>query len=441
MTATRILFPIYLLLFTFAANSHLLVCAEHTFIPLVIAILLFLNLLSGAVSIRTKSLRLRILHHGTTLLRIFLWSIIPSAIAHCVFLIAIPKEKWLSVLWSAIFCIVFEALIFWIGIICVYATSFELQIKQRVVGIICGLIPIANLIVLLNIIKKTKKEVAFELDKEKLNRARAHQRLCATKYPLLMVHGIFFRDFRYFNYWGRIPKELTNNGAEIFYGNHQSALPIASSAQELYDRIKEILAVTGAEKVNIIAHSKGGLDCRYAIEKLGAAPYIASLTTVNSPHKGCLFADYLLEKIPEYIKIKVAETYNSALIRLGDKNPDFIAAVTDLTAKRCAELFPSEEGYDGIFCQSIGSVLRKARSGKFPLNLSYHVAKHFDGENDGLVGERSFHFGERYTLLTSRDMRGISHGDMIDLNRENLDDFDVREFYVGLVAELKQKGL
>ena len=37
--------------------------------------------------------------------------------------------------------------------------------------------------------------------------------------------------------------------------------------------------------------------------------------------------------------------------------------------------------------------------------------------------------------------RGISHGVMIDLNRENIKGFDVREFYVQLVRELKEKGL
>ena len=34
-----------------------------------------------------------------------------------------------------------------------------------------------------------------------------------------------------------------------------------------------------------------------------------------------------------------------------------------------------------------------------------------------------------------------AHGDMIDLNRENIDGFDVREFYVQLVADLKKMGL
>ena len=36
--------------------------------------------------------------------------------------------------------------------------------------------------------------------------------------------------------------------------------------------------------------------------------------------------------------------------------------------------------------------------------------------------------------------RGISHGDVIDLMREDIPGFDVREFYVGLVRGLKEKG-
>ena len=62
-------------------------------------------------------------------------------------------------------------------------------------------------------------------------------------------------------------------------------------------------------------------------------------------------------------------------------------------------------------------------------------------DNDGLVSTDSFPWGERYTLLTSNSPIGISHGDMTDLNRTNLPDFDVREFYVQLVADLKERGL
>mgnify|MGYP000700723878 CR=1 FL=1 len=56
----------------------------------------------------------------------------------------------------------------------------------------------------------------------------------------------------------------------------------------------------------------------------------------------------------------------------------------------------------------------------FRLIFSHHLVKYFDGPNDGLVAENSFPWGCDYTFLTTNTKRGISHGDMIDLNRENI---------------------
>ena len=117
---------------------------------------------------------------------------------------------------------------------------------------------------------------------------------------------MFFRDSAKFNYWGRVPKELEKNGATIFYGEHQSAASIENSADELAKRIKKIIDETGCEKLNIIAHSKGGIDTRMAIHKFGIQPYVASLTTINTPHRGCNFSDYVLNKMPENIKNGIA---------------------------------------------------------------------------------------------------------------------------------------
>ena len=75
------------------------------------------------------------------------------------------------------------------------------------------------------------------------------------------------------------------------------------------------------------------------------------------------------------------------------------------------------------------------------MNFSYLLARLFDGPNDGLVSETSAKWGESYTFLTASGKRGISHGDVIDLNRTNIEGFDVREFYVELVADLKTRGL
>lgn len=136
----------------------------------------------------------------------------------------------------------------------------------------------------------------------------------------------------------------------------------------------------------------------------------------------------------------MAKTYNAVLKKLGDPNPDFLAAVNNLTASFCSEFNNKFPDVPGIMYQSIGSKLNKSVGGRFPLNFTYHLAKYFDGVNDGLVGEASFPWGSSYKMLTVKGKRGISHGDMIDLNRENISEFDVREFYVQLVADLKQWG-
>lgn len=256
-----------------------------------------------------------------------------------------------------------------------------------------------------------------------------------------MVHGVFFRDFEHLNYWGRIPAELTENGAKIYYGNHNSAAAVRDSAKELEARISQIVEETGCEKVNVIAHSKGGLDTRAAIALTSAGDYIASLTTINTPHRGCEFADYLLENIPEAQQKAIEKAYNAGAEKLGDTNPDFMAAVHDLTSTNCAEFNEEAKDAPGIYYQSFGSKLNRPSSGRFPLNLSYLLVKRFDGPNDGLVGEKSFTWGEDYQFLTVKGKRGISHGDVIDLNREDIPGFDVREFYVQLVSKLKERGL
>lgn len=334
-----------------------------------------------------------------------------------------------------------EAVVFWTGIAMVYLTSVQLGIRYRALGILCGWIPIANLIMLAIIIKTCWAEARFERRKMKMNRLRAAEKVCQTKYPILMVHGVFFRDYKHFNYWGRIPEELQKNGATIFYGNHNSAAAVDASAKELETRILEIVKQTGCEKVNVIAHSKGGLDMRTAIAKTGAAKYVASLATINTPHRGCEFADYLLEKIPKKQQEMAAKIYNASAEKLGDHNPDFISAVYDLTFANCAKRNEEVQDVPGIFYQSFGSKLVRPISGRFPLNMTYGLVKLFDGSNDGLVGEESFAWGENYKMLSSSGTRGISHGDVIDLNRENIKGFDVREFYVQLVADLKKRGL
>lgn len=430
---------VYAVIMSVIANSYLLVRLFPGCLWIIIPLFLLINSVAGIRSIKFGSKRLKCCFHGAVLMRAFQSSTAYSVLFHIVMLISGTMSGW-QFFASAAFCFATEAILFWNGMICIYLTSTQLGIKLRILAALCGMIPVVNLIVLNRMLRVVFDEVEFESEKDRLNRQRHEQQICKTKYPILLVHGVFFRDSKFFNYWGRIPKELERNGAVVHYGMQHSAASVADCAQELADRIKSITFQTGCEKVNIIAHSKGGLDSRYALAFLGVEPFVASLTTINTPHRGCEFADFLLSKAPEGLKEDVSGTYNSTLRKLGEEDPDFMAAVTDLTASVCIQRDWDMPVPDGVFCQSYGSVLQKSAGGQFPLNLSYHLVKYFDGANDGLVGEPSFAWGERYTLLKPSSDRGISHGDMIDLNRENIPAFDVREFYVQLVHDLKNRG-
>lgn len=332
------------------------------------------------------------------------------------------------------------AVIFWTGIICVYAVSTQLGIRYRVLGVLLGWIFPLNLMMLTLIIRTVKDETEFETEKTELNLLRATSNICSTKYPVLMVHGIFFRDFKHLNYWARIPRELMKNGATVYYGEQQSAASVMDCGAELAARITEIVRETGCGKVNIIAHSKGGLDARVAITHYSMDSYVASLTTVNTPHRGCIFAEELINNMPQSVVNKVSAAYNAAASRIGDKEPDFLAGVTDLTHSACAAFNQNTPDRPGVLYESIMSYCAKASGGRFPLNMSYHIVKRYDGRNDGLVAVDSAKWGSSFTLLEPEGRRGISHGDVIDLNRENIKGFDVRELYVGIVSSLKKRG-
>ncbi len=394
--------------------------------------------------IKLHSQRLLQLSYGNELLIIFLMALFPSILL-CAWTIYETYngrlfESYKNYIPYVIIAAIPLAITFWNGIIRVYITGKQLRIKIRVWGLICGMIPIANLIMLFIILSKTVYEVKIEDEKILLNQSRKDQQICKTKYPILLVHGVFFRDLKLFNYWGRIPKELEDNGATIFYGKQESAASVTDCGKEIAKRILELLKETGAEKVNIIAHSKGGLDSRSAICFEGMDKYVASLTTICTPHRGCEYVGKLLAKFSEKKKQRIADTYNKAFEKIGDKHPDFLTAISCLTKDYCEDFNKKAIDSPLVYYSSVGARMRGAYSSFFPLNFSYPMVKHYDGPNDGLVAQNSCSWGATFKLLTPPHFKGISHGDMIDLKRANIRDFDVREFYVQLVSDLREKG-
>ena len=183
--------------------------------------------------------------------------------------------------------------------------------------------------------------------------------VCSTKYPIVMVHGMGFRD-GVLCYWGRIPKTLQKYGAKVFFGNQDSCGSIETNAEKVKDSILKVLKETNSEKVNIIAHSKGGLESRYIVSSMGMEDKIASISTISTPHNGSVTIDVLMkaaEKFPKSL-LKLAFGTNDLIAKIkGDKNPDTFKAVNQLTTSY-AQKFNAENPDSGkIYYQSYSFVM------------------------------------------------------------------------------------
>lgn len=428
-------------LLTLIANCGGLIYFHPILLLFLVPLIIGVNALPLLAQRHKVGTQLWFITYGNHCLKVFFISTIVSIFCQVSLAFAMGWDQIMLIPVSIIVCFCVLAVTFYIGIVIIYCTSYQLGLKLRILGIWLGLVPIANIIILIWIIRETDREIIYENQKELLNQKRQNEKICATKYPILLVHGVFFRDYKYFDYWGRIPGQLKRNGATVYYGMQPSADSIANCAQAITQRIKDIMKETGCEKVNIIAHSKGGLDCRYAMAFCDAAEFVASLTTISTPHRGSPFADYLLNKISSKNQERICHAYNRALNKLGEPEADLMTAARQLTTEYCIPLDQQMPQPADVFCQSFGSKMNSPLKGHFPMNFTGIVMRQIARDNDGLVSTDSFPWGERYTLITSNSPIGISHGDMTDLNRTNLPDFDVREFYVQLVAELKDKGL
>lgn len=261
---------------------------------------------------------------------------------------------------------------------------------------------------------------------------------CQTRYPVLMVHGLGFRDWKHINYWGRIPGTLESRGAKVFYGHQDSWGTIEENAFCIRKSLLAALRETGAEKVNIIAHSKGGLDARYLISTLGMGKNVASLTTVSTPHHGSKTMD-MLYRFPGWMFRAAGWFVNLYFRILGDKSPDFAHASRQVTTGACRRFNEDNPDFPGVYYQSY-AIAMKRPSSDFLMVIPSFVTGLIEGENDGIVAVSSAAWGNFRGVVRPSGNRGISHPDIVDIRRHNIGDFDPREFYSGIVEDLKNRG-
>lgn len=112
-------------------------------------------------------------------------------------------------------------------------------------------------------------------------------------WPVVFVHGMAgFDALRIgglsMDYWGNTVQDLQGRGEQAW----RVVLPPFDSsearARELERQLTEILHLTGAAKLNLVAHSQGGFDARLLISPagLGWGDRVATLVTISTPHRG-----------------------------------------------------------------------------------------------------------------------------------------------------------
>ncbi|RMG98518.1 MAG: hypothetical protein D6705_05780 [Deltaproteobacteria bacterium] len=116
-----------------------------------------------------------------------------------------------------------------------------------------------------------------------------------TRFPVLFVHGwTGFLQIGPVEYFYGVGEYLGDRGFPVFfpvldpYNGHEVR------GAQLAEAIDGILAQARARKVDVIAHSQGGLDARYVISTLGYGDRIDALYTVATPHRGTPLADIAL---------------------------------------------------------------------------------------------------------------------------------------------------
>lgn len=114
-----------------------------------------------------------------------------------------------------------------------------------------------------------------------------------TKYPLILAHGMGgFSSIVGIDYFYGMGTDLTQNGATVFQTQVASFDSSYVRGEQLLQQTKQILAITGAPKVNLIGHSQGSIDVRYVAGMLPSQ--VASVTTVGGLNQGVPIADAIL---------------------------------------------------------------------------------------------------------------------------------------------------
>lgn len=283
-----------------------------------------------------------------------------------------------------------------------------------------------------------------------------------TIYPVVLVHGLmgWGKEPKSYSldYWYKIPYKLCKKGASVFIVSMSAMESAEIRGEQLLQQIDDILILTGAEKVNLIAHSQGAQPSRYVAAV--APEWIASVTTAAGTHMGGMpIANLILEKVPDegtmagHIIYHIANSVGYLISRLMGNigiSQDLSANLYDLSTEGMAEFnrkYPA--GLPAQYCGEGASEGNGVRffswSGNRAITnfsdptdyLLFGLSKFGNEASDGLVPRCASRFGE-----VIRDTYPMNHFDQVNhFLGINARRFNTSTLVINHVRRLKSENL
>lgn len=190
------------------------------------------------------------------------------------------------------------------------------------------------------------EEVSFWTDELDIREASDEEPRLGAPYPIVLVHGFSgFLDLGPLEYFFQIAEHLDEQGVEVFTPVTTPYNSVDVRADLLALEVDSILERTGREKVHLICHSQGGLECRRLVSRLGYHDKVSGLITIATPHFGTPMAEAvgitpegMLNPAGQFLAFMLGllEELPSGFeegedIEVGDWETDLLAASEDMT--------------------------------------------------------------------------------------------------------------
>lgn len=243
----------------------------------------------------------------------------------------------------------------------------------------------------------------------------------APPLPVVLVHGLFGFDKvgvpgAKLHYFRGIVEHLASLGCHA----HTVRLPPAASVPERAQILADKIAELGHPRVDIIAHSLGGLDARYAVAKLGLAERVRALVTIGTPHRGSPIADLYIDKGPLGLARK-------AVAALGVP----LTAIDWLSSEALERFNKDVPDVPGVrYASVVGGIREPSTPVALAIAPAHAYLRRVAGPNDGLVPMSSQYWGETLAEIEA------DHFEQVGWRLGMRQTFDAHAMYAFIVARL-----